>query len=233
MSITGACMKRESTYMVVREGLIRGLENGKELARKNMHGDEPGSFDKAREGSCGWSRGKKGTRDTKEVGELGRGQSLLLQFPFLPASQQRPQPHRPSCCFHVFSCPGHRSFPSAWVSVDSFCFSLFLYYVACIILGPQPGIEPITPPLQAWSLNHWTTREVLVCGFFRIWLKRQLLCEALLNSQAELASFFPTPQAIYTCCNYSTKTHFPVITYLGLYPSIELWAPSGQGTFLV
>ena len=113
MSITGAFKKRKSTYMVVREGLIRGLENGKELARKNMHGAEPGSFDKACEGACGWSRGKKGTRDTKEVGELGRVQSLLLQFPFLPASQQRPQPHRPSCCFHVFSRPGHRSFPSA------------------------------------------------------------------------------------------------------------------------
>ena len=29
-------MKRESTYMVVREGLIRGLENGKELEREKM-----------------------------------------------------------------------------------------------------------------------------------------------------------------------------------------------------
>ena len=93
-------MKRESTYMVVREGLIRGLENGKELARKNMHGDEPGSFGKACAGSCGCIIGKKGTGDTKEVGELGRVQSLLLQSPFSPCfSAKTTNSHRPSCCF--------------------------------------------------------------------------------------------------------------------------------------
>ena len=25
---------------------------------------------------------------------------------------------------------------------------------------PQPGIEPTPPVVEAWSLNHWTTREV-------------------------------------------------------------------------
>ena len=28
------------------------------------------------------------------------------------------------------------------------------------ILVPQPGIEPAPPTMEAWSLNHWTTREV-------------------------------------------------------------------------
>ena len=28
------------------------------------------------------------------------------------------------------------------------------------ILVPQPGIEPVPPAVEAWSLNHWTTREV-------------------------------------------------------------------------
>ena len=28
------------------------------------------------------------------------------------------------------------------------------------ILVPWPGIEPMPPALGAWSLNHWTTREV-------------------------------------------------------------------------
>ena len=28
-------------------------------------------------------------------------------------------------------------------------------------LVPQPGIEPRSPALGAWSLSHWTTREVL------------------------------------------------------------------------
>ena len=25
---------------------------------------------------------------------------------------------------------------------------------------PQPGIEPMPPAVEEWSLNHWTTREV-------------------------------------------------------------------------
>ena len=28
------------------------------------------------------------------------------------------------------------------------------------ILVPQPGIEPVTPVVEAQSLNHWTAREV-------------------------------------------------------------------------
>ena len=31
---------------------------------------------------------------------------------------------------------------------------------ACRILVPQAGIEPKLPTVEAWSLNHWTTREV-------------------------------------------------------------------------
>ena len=37
---------------------------------------------------------------------------------------------------------------------------LFIGHTACGILVPQPGIEPMLPPLRAQSLNHWTTREV-------------------------------------------------------------------------
>ena len=28
------------------------------------------------------------------------------------------------------------------------------------ILVPQLGIEPVPPAVEAWSLNHWTAREV-------------------------------------------------------------------------
>ena len=34
--------------------------------------------------------------------------------------------------------------------------------MACGILTPQPGIEPVLPVLEVQNLNHWTTREV--CG---------------------------------------------------------------------
>ena len=31
----------------------------------------------------------------------------------------------------------------------------------CRVLVPGPGIQPVPPALEAWSLNHWTTSEVL------------------------------------------------------------------------
>ena len=33
---------------------------------------------------------------------------------------------------------------------------------ACGILVPQPGVEPMPPKVEAWSLSHWTAREVPV-----------------------------------------------------------------------
>ena len=34
--------------------------------------------------------------------------------------------------------------------------------MACRILVPRSGIEPIPPELEAWSFNQWTIREVPV-----------------------------------------------------------------------
>ena len=42
-----------------------------------------------------------------------------------------------------------------------FCFIFWLLCPGCGILVPSPGIEPVPPGVEAWSLNHWTTREVL------------------------------------------------------------------------
>ena len=44
-------------------------------------------------------------------------------------------------------------------SPTTFVF-FWLHCWACGILVPQPGIEPTSPAVEAWSLNHWTTREV-------------------------------------------------------------------------
>ena len=35
----------------------------------------------------------------------------------------------------------------------------FFGYMACGILVPQPGNELVTLAMEAWSLNHWTTRK--------------------------------------------------------------------------
>ena len=34
------------------------------------------------------------------------------------------------------------------------------------ILILQPGIKSVPPAVEAWSLNHWTTREVPLTIFF-------------------------------------------------------------------
>ena len=40
-------------------------------------------------------------------------------------------------------------------------------FKACGILGPQAGIKPVSPALEAWSLNHWTTTEVPASNIFK------------------------------------------------------------------
>ena len=37
--------------------------------------------------------------------------------------------------------------------------SFWLCHPACGILVPWPGIEPMHPAMEVWSLNHWTARE--------------------------------------------------------------------------
>ena len=52
-------------------------------------------------------------------------------------------------------------------------FKVFIHLAAlghdCSIwdLVPQPGIKPGPPALEAWSLGHWTTREVSICAFLQ------------------------------------------------------------------
>ena len=38
-------------------------------------------------------------------------------------------------------------------------FIFWSYHVACGILVLQPGIGPMPPVVEAWSLNHWTIKE--------------------------------------------------------------------------
>ena len=35
----------------------------------------------------------------------------------------------------------------------------WLHHTTCRILVPRPRIEPGLPTVEAWSLNHWSTRE--------------------------------------------------------------------------
>ena len=46
--------------------------------------------------------------------------------------------------------------------IMDFCLFVCFYCTtwAYAILAPRPGIESMPPAVEAWSLNHWTTREV-------------------------------------------------------------------------
>lgn len=41
---------------------------------------------------------------------------------------------------------------------EIFLKSIFIYLLAAL----PPGIKPVTPAVEAWSINFWTTREVSV-----------------------------------------------------------------------
>ena len=54
--------------------------------------------------------------------------------------------------FHLFT----------YLAVPGLIFIFIAAYSSCIMWDPVlwPGSNPGPPALQAWSLNHWTTREV-------------------------------------------------------------------------
>ena len=47
------------------------------------------------------------------------------------------------------------------MKISLFFFLIFADPRSCGILVPWPGIEPMLHVVDALSLNHWTTREVL------------------------------------------------------------------------
>ena len=47
-----------------------------------------------------------------------------------------------------------------------FCFAFWSCCPSCGILVPWPGIELMPPPLEAQTLNYWTTREVPTLSHF-------------------------------------------------------------------
>ena len=50
----------------------------------------------------------------------------------------------------------------------------WLCHTARGILVSQPGIKPMPPAVEAWSLNHWTTREAPQIRVFRLILRDQM-----------------------------------------------------------
>ena len=79
--------------------------------------------------------------------------------------------------------------------VNKYCniksINIFIYFWPCHvawgILFPQPGIEPMCPVVEARSLNHWATREVL---YFLIRWKMRLCLKVPGRAKGSAKTFF-------------------------------------------
>ena len=60
--------------------------------------------------------------------------------------------------FKGFSGQGVASSDQFWFWFR-FILTSCLFHTARGVLVSQPGIKPVPPAVEAWSLNHWTTRE--------------------------------------------------------------------------
>ena len=70
----------------------------------------------------------------------------------------------------------------------TYLFSIFWpCCMACGILVPWPGIEPMSPAVEAWSLNNWTTREVPSPPFYwRNWARYLSIAIGLMTGGAQI-----------------------------------------------
>ena len=68
-----------------------------------------------------------------------------------------------ACCMQTspYQCQQTYPHPQPCTTLPIPRYFIWLYEMACEILLPQPGIEPVPPAGEVRSLNHWTTREVL------------------------------------------------------------------------
>ena len=96
--------------------------------------------------------------------------SMTLLFPLITRADSLLVPQSSLCVWVMFLTweSVHGRFKTT-VSVIFFKKGSYLFgphHMACGILVPWPGIEPMPPALEARSPNHWTTREVLLSVVF-------------------------------------------------------------------
>ena len=93
-----------------------------------------------------------------------------------------PNYHHPRLSYHHFSLGWLQMFITVtFISSLGHLWFFFFFFFGCTMQHvelPWPGIEPASPAVEAWCLNHWTTREVLpILSFFRVKFRKiQKLC---------------------------------------------------------
>ena len=76
-----------------------------------------------------------------------------------------------SCDYTGSTCTIQDHFP-----VSKVILSLFFGRTILHVEFPRPGIETVSPAVEVWSLNHWTTRAVLKVSLLIISIKPLLPC---------------------------------------------------------
>ena len=72
---------------------------------------------------------------------------------------------------------------------------------------PQPGIRPMPPELEVWSLNHWTAREVPISLF--------------------ISKSLTQPSKVAMSGLYLSKSHLLFFSFILFHP---LWPPGSSCT---
>ena len=128
--------------------------------------------------------GENARGETRERSSLGTSHCHLHCKPLLPASHSFKK-IKNSATFHTkieFPARAQLILPitESRFTLPNFFFFLNLspHREACRILVPQPGVKPTPPAVEAWSLNHWTTREVPYSLQFKIPTPQSLLTVA-------------------------------------------------------
>ena len=94
----------------------------------------------------------------------------------------------------LFRSQFYSFFPHVYSCLFFFCFRPCCE--ACGILVPQPGIEPVSPAMEAQGPNHWTTREApYLCLFSIFSCPFPSLSQGIFSSSICLSPFlFSLPQ---------------------------------------
>ena len=94
---------------------------------------------------------------------------------------------------------------------------------ACGILVPQPWNPPTPPTLEAWSLNHWTTREVLHFPFLILTVFKHTVQWYEVHSHSGTTITTIHPHKSFYLVNLKLYTHW-IINPHSLFP--RPWQPA-------
>ena len=85
-------------------------------------------------------------------------------------------------------------------------FSFWPHSLVCGILVPWPGIRPVAPVLEAWSLNYWTTKEApkkesaLDRVAFLLFMESRAMQNRVGQTVMFKSFYFKKSSEFYICC---------------------------------